>query len=524
MSYVIDIVVPAVPDNDDAAWAFVEGLRERYYDDSRERAPALVTLHGQVTAQYPCPSSYSDGDPAIDDSPWADSPLINNFCSEMGMLALSSTPNLEAVVACVVARACQLGLTVFDPQEGRVHRPLRGIPAASHGVSIDGIVDGFAPEQVVANLARMVKRDEAQIRALLAAPGTVVKRGLDLPTAEKYLEALTRIGCACRISPSADAALAPASAPASRLDQVQEAARGGDAEAQHELSKAYALGEGLPQDEQLAAQWLEKAADQGYLPAICVLASCYYVGQGVFKNYAVALHWASIAAERGNPSSQFLLWRMYAHGEGAPPDQVKAERWLARAAEQGHAQAQFQTGKNFYRVKNLPFATMWFAKAAEQGNADAQCHLAVMYTTGEGVERHIPSAVSLNLKAAEQGHAIAQFNLGVMMEVGEGVVPDDPQALRWFHKAAAQGHAGAEYVLGTRYKLGLGVERDLPRAFEWMLKSSEHGNALAQSSLALMYLDGKGVRADEGKALFWIKKAAAQGDPDALRFLATLNR
>jgi len=53
---------------------------------------------------------------------------------------------------------------------------------------------GFNREQVCANLCQLFKTDEARIKPLFSGRRTVLKKGLDLATAEKYRAALERTG------------------------------------------------------------------------------------------------------------------------------------------------------------------------------------------------------------------------------------------------------------------------------------------------------------------------------------------
>jgi hypothetical protein len=120
MSYTVDLIVGPLPTSDKSAWKAIENLRTRYYDDKREKSQALITLHVELTAKYRCLSSYAD-DEDDEDCPWADGPMLNNFSSEMGMLAISFSRAGE-VVPFIVEKANSLGITVADGQTGKIHR------------------------------------------------------------------------------------------------------------------------------------------------------------------------------------------------------------------------------------------------------------------------------------------------------------------------------------------------------------------------------------------------------------------
>lgn len=127
MSYTVDLIVGSLPQDTKLAWQHVEALREAYYDDEREKAPAFVDLHAALTARYPCLCSYADDDPDMDNSPWADGPMMGNFAHEMGMLAISFS-RVDEVVPFIIAEANARGITVADGQSEEIHRPGVGTP------------------------------------------------------------------------------------------------------------------------------------------------------------------------------------------------------------------------------------------------------------------------------------------------------------------------------------------------------------------------------------------------------------
>jgi hypothetical protein len=122
MSYVLDFVVPRVPNRKGQAWDFLEDLQDRYEEDRKPAHPLLLKLHQILVTRYPCLSSYADGDPDKADCVWADGPLINNFASEMGMVAIAPA-HVPEVLAFAVESALALGITVMDGQDEKIYRP-----------------------------------------------------------------------------------------------------------------------------------------------------------------------------------------------------------------------------------------------------------------------------------------------------------------------------------------------------------------------------------------------------------------
>lgn len=58
----------------------------------------------------------------MEECPWADGPMINNFSHEMGMLAIVFS-RADELVPYIVKEANALGITVADGQSGEIFRP-----------------------------------------------------------------------------------------------------------------------------------------------------------------------------------------------------------------------------------------------------------------------------------------------------------------------------------------------------------------------------------------------------------------
>ena len=55
----------------------------------------------------------------------------------------------------------------------------------------------------------------------------------------------------------------------------------------------------MVRDLALSKKWLEKAADQGYVPAQYNLAMMYYLGEGVVSDLSLMKKWMEKAAVQG---------------------------------------------------------------------------------------------------------------------------------------------------------------------------------------------------------------------------------
>jgi hypothetical protein len=120
-----------------------------------------------------------------------------------------------------------------------------------------------------------------------------------------------------------------------RFAALSTRAKNGDTDAELQLGKLYANGEGVIVNNREAARWFAKAAHGGNSEAQYWYAVALLDGRGVVQDYQAALKWIELPARRGNPDAQYRLGRMYQYGTGTPADKVKAYTWFNLAAAQG---------------------------------------------------------------------------------------------------------------------------------------------------------------------------------------------
>ncbi|KZX79232.1 hypothetical protein A3715_28465 [Oleiphilus sp. HI0009] len=122
MSFTVDLLLTEVPRNNEEAWEYIQNLREEYYEDDSGAHEKLQKLHDRLVEKYPCLSSYDEDDPEFESSPWADGPMINNFASKMGMLAVVYQ-RVDEVFPFILENALELGIIVADGQSEKIYRP-----------------------------------------------------------------------------------------------------------------------------------------------------------------------------------------------------------------------------------------------------------------------------------------------------------------------------------------------------------------------------------------------------------------
>ena len=172
------------------------------------------------------------------------------------------------------------------------------------------------------------------------------------------------------VGPLTALAAPPAVGPSKDLVGKAEA---GDAAAQFDLAVRYAEGGAAPRDFGLAAQWYERAAQQGLAVAEYRLGSLYEKGLGVGKDMQRAKDLYQRAAEKGNTRAMHNLGVLAA--EGSKPNYTSAALWFGKAAEYGIRDSQYNLavllGRGLGLPKDLVKSYTWFAIVAAAGDADA---------------------------------------------------------------------------------------------------------------------------------------------------------
>ncbi|MBP7111639.1 MAG: sel1 repeat family protein [Nitrosomonas sp.] len=126
----------------------------------------------------------------------------------------------------------------------------------------------------------------------------------------------------------------------------------GKVTAQSNLGLIYFKGDGIPRDYELAAIWLQKAAEQNSIEAQFNLGFLYYIQAETIDNeyekidfFENSVTWFRRAAEQGHAESQFYLGNAYFYGDGVIKDQILSIEWYQKAADQGFTEAQVRLGR-----------------------------------------------------------------------------------------------------------------------------------------------------------------------------------
>jgi TPR repeat protein len=196
---------------------------------------------------------------------------------------------------------------------------------------------------------------------------------------------------------------------AGALDAYQRAAERGYPIAENMVGMMYQQA----RQPDVAAQWIRKSADHGYLPAQMTLGAFYHQGVGVPQDAKQAAEWYRKAADAVYPLDEVARAGLYHMGDGVAQDDQQALALYRKAAAANYAGGQSGVGDAYYHgwgvKQDAKQALVWYQKAAGQGYPPALAALGVMYHNGEGGLKADDAKAAENLKqAVELGFAPAR--------------------------------------------------------------------------------------------------------------------
>ena len=337
----------------------------------------------------------------------------------------------------------------------------------------------------------------------------------------------------------------------------------GDPVAQFCLGFMYKHGLGVAQTLKKAEEWYTKSAEQDYAPAQNNLALMYVrrahdakkkvlediskEAEDVQSYFDTAGQWFQKVAVKGNNTIAQYNLALIRYYQAVFLDQLAKEKdkflqYRPEDSEDPKVQKILEMVRNWpaRAVEEYEEAVYWFTIAAEKDYTLAQYRLALIYASGEGVDKNLTEAerwkeaVKWYTEAAENGNALAQNNLASMYESGEGVDKNLTEAerwkeaVKWYTEAAENGNALAQFNLALMYKSGEGVDKNLTKAerwkeaVKWYTKAAKQGHAAAQNNLAVMYKGGEEMPKNPEIATRWYFQAAQQDHPIAQKNIGEL--
>lgn len=297
------------------------------------------------------------------------------------------------------------------------------------------------------------------------------------------------------------------------------------------LATLYERGDCVDVDLKISNEYLLKAANQNYMPAVNHLGEMHNIGRleiehdperafelfrqcsinGYAKgkiNYAYCLIYKvgnegnyeegfkllTSLAEEGYPEAMYNLGKVYFEGYGTKKDIVRALYWLQRATEGNHLFAAKMLGDCYYDgigvAINHKLAFQYYKKAADLGNNEAAQLAANCLIAGDGTKMDFKAAISYCVMAAHGGDTGAQISLGNRYYFGDGLRRSYERAVYWYQEAAKQDDPVGLKNAGDMFLAGQGCKKDVNKAIQYYTRAVELNYFAAATPLADIYATG----------------------------------
>jgi len=179
------------------------------------------------------------------------------------------------------------------------------------------------------------------------------------------------------------------------FDLMLKAALRGHIKAMHNVSLAYADGEGVKASERKAVEWAEKLVNLNVGMGYYQMGTFLEQGVGVKQDRKAALTYFRKAADRGNAQGQLASGRKIADAlaQSAPAEKGRgfaiSRAMLQCALDQGLAEAGYNLGKHYQIFeKRIPEALIAFQAAAKLGHNQSLFTLMLIFKEGRyGIEK-----------------------------------------------------------------------------------------------------------------------------------------
>ncbi len=220
-----------------------------------------------------------------------------------------------------------------------------GFEESTGGEVLSGEISGDAPLPTDSSGDASFSRIE-RILLVAAAALLVLSAALLFPRVRNRIAHLAKGNHPAQAAPQlyAPKILAGSHSAESELDRLRRLAQEGDASAQFALGAHYAIGDSVPQDYSVAAQWFTQAANQGHVVAQATLGAYYWAGTGVPKDLDRAYFWSVLAQAGGDEGSKYRVSALAAqmsrgqiiNAQDEANDWLRQHQLSSQAAQDSH--------------------------------------------------------------------------------------------------------------------------------------------------------------------------------------------
>jgi len=250
--------------------------------------------------------------------------------------------------------------------------------------------------------------------------------------------------------------------------------------------------------------------------------AAYLVGQGVVQDEKLAAYWYEKAASSGDPVAQKQIGYLYEVGVGVPRNPERAARWFQRSVAGGNVGAKVDLGVAYMWGlgvrKDLEMSAQLFKEAATKGEGLGACYLGDMYRSGNGVAKDDAAAQHWYEVGAKLHDAMSEYRLGVIYSTDRSNTRALKKAAQYFRESVESRYVPAMHALGLLLVREPELIRPHDQPVTLLKEASEAGSWKASVILGVLYRDGRGVPADRRTAYyqFAVAKQQAGGAADAV--------
>ena len=293
------------------------------------------------------------------------------------------------------------------------------------------------------------------------------------------------------------------------------------------IATIYERADGVELDLGISNEYLIKAAEQDYLPAVNHLGEMHMMGRlNIRIDEKRAFELFSHCHEKGYVKGSINYAYCLIYKCGNDGDYEKGFKMLTEFAQQNYPEAQYNLGKIYFEGygtrKDIIRANYWLLKATEGGHLFAAKMLGDCYYDGIGVAIDHRLAFKYYKIAADLGNNEAAQLVSNCLIAGDGVRMDFKEAINYCVVAAHGGDVGAQISLGNRYFFGDGLRRNYHRAFYWYQEAAKSNDAMGLKNCADMFLEGQGCHQDIDRAIEYYTRAVELNYYDAAAPLAEI--
>lgn len=289
------------------------------------------------------------------------------------------------------------------------------------------------------------------------------------------------------------------------------------------------------QEQEAAANYILRAAEEGFPQAMNLLGDLYAEGKGVTRSAEQAYKWHLAAAGKGVKKAQWEVAQACRRGNGTEVSYDQAARWYSAAIADNQAYIRpfralctdslrdtpfmaYLDGLRLLSKENFTDAAKKFKVVEKAKISDGRLMEGIMLVNPRNPKADYKKGVKMLEKAIKDGNPQAMYALAKLRLDGTRIEQNPTQGLGLLTQSAALGYAQAQCALGDMYFEGRGVDQNYSEAARLYNEAYEQGQLTPNA--ARRYADilqrGLGdVPVDEDLAEN-VLKPAAQGSLTSL--------